>query len=186
MKKNLLFYLLVLLAFTITSCSKVSEDIQRDIVVTDSVFFDIPIITKISDSVTISGLENSTNFEAHLNAPDQGLNLTNLTSVKLKSFNLTLISIEGKVDTLNNFGNLQYVKIQIVDGVRIDSLASVRVPSSAINSSIDLPPVITPETLKTYLIGTTPRFNVIIKAKKATTTLLHVRAISTYSATLSR
>lgn len=186
MKSKILYIALIALVLTYISCSKISESLQRDTVITDSVFFEIPAITSLANEVTIS-IESPLNFGEQVNAQVQDLNIGNLSSVKLSSLDMDLMTRDsGVVDTANNFGNLQFVKMQVIDGVKTDSLASIRIPSAATNSALELTPVIKPETLKPYVSQSAVRYNVIVKAKKVTTTAMRVKIGAVYTFTLSK
>lgn len=186
MKSKILYIALIVLVLTYVSCSKISESLQRDTVITDSVFFEIPVITNIANEVTIANIESPLNFQEQVNAQIQDLNIGNLSSAKLKSINLDLISAASGVDTANTFGKLQSVKMQIADGIKADSLANVGITSASPGTALALTPVILPETLKPYVSGSVVRYNVIVKAKKITTTAMKVKIEAVYTFTLSK
>jgi hypothetical protein len=186
MKSKILYIALPALIFIYTSCSKISESLQRDTVITDTVSFEIPVITNIADPVTISNIESPLNFEEQVNAQVQGLSIANLSSVNLRSIDLGLISAESGVDTANTFGKLQSIKLQIGDGIKTDSLARISIASTGPTSTLTLTPVILPETLKPYLSGSSVRYEVIVKAKKVTTKVMKVKIGAVYRVTLSK
>jgi hypothetical protein len=186
MKSNILYIALIALVLTYVSCNKISESLQRDTVIMDSVLFKIPVITNVANEVTIS-IASPLNFEEQVNAQVQGLSLADLSSVKLRSADLDLLSRDsGAVDTATNFGNLLSVKMQIADGIKADSLASIRIPSASLSATLTLVPVILPETLKPYVSGSAVRYNVLVKAKKTTTKVMEVKMRAVYTFTLSK
>lgn len=185
MKSKIFYIALIVLALTYASCSKISESIQQDTIIIDTVSFQIPVITNIANADTISNIESPLNFGEQVNAQVQGLSLGNIRSVRLKSMNLNLISAASGVDTANTFGKLLSVKMQITNGIKADSLASIRITSANPNTALALTPVIVPEILKPYVSGSAVRYNVIIRAKRTTTTVMKVKIEAAYTLTLT-
>lgn len=186
MKIKILYIALITLALTYISCNKISETLQRDTVITDTVSFEIPVITNITNEVTIANIESPLNFQEQVNAQVQDLNSGNLRSVKLKSINLDLISDASGVDTANTFGKLQSVKMQISDGIKADSLGSIRIASAAPSTTLALTPVIVPDTLKPHVSESAVRYNVIVRAKKVTTKVMKVKIGAVYTFSLAK
>lgn len=184
MKNKIRYFSSIVLVLTYVSCSKISDTLQMDIVVTDTISFEVPIITNFTDTVFISNIEGSVNFADQLNDQKRALSISNLKNVKLKSFDLDLISESSVVDTANTFGKLQFIKLQIPDGVKSDSLARINITSSAISTSLALTPVISPETLKRHVTGPPLSYKLSIKAKSQTTSKLKVKGTAIYIATL--
>lgn len=184
MKNKILYILLPAFLFIYVSCNKISESLQRDAVIIDTVSFEIPIIANIADTITISKIESPININEQVNAQIQDLSIDNLTSVKVSSIDLGLVSGES-VDTVNNFNILQTIRLQIADGIKTDSLASINITSGS-TSTLALTPVILPETLKPYLSGPSLFYNVTIKAKGVTTAVMKVKARAVYNISLTK
>jgi hypothetical protein len=192
MKSNILYLAVPILVMYFTSCSKIAEHLERDVQVTDTVYFEIPTITDISKPVTIAGIASSINLEQQIQAQVQDLSVANLSSAKLRRMDLDLAFVgkdslgRDSIDTENNFGNLQSIKFELTQGAKTDSLSSVIVTSAAKTSNLSLTLRISPETLKSYLPGSGMQYSVILRAKKATTKKMFVRAAAWYTVTLSK
>lgn len=192
MKNKILFISLPILVLLYTSCNKISENIERDIIFKDSVFFDIPVLGSITDSYTLPDLQSAVNIGDQINNQVKGFTTDHIKQIKITSLNMLLGITEkdkngrDSVDTQNNFGNLETVKWEITKGTEINSVGNVSVSSTGVLSTLAIPLSIPPETLKPYLIGDTKKYRITVKAKKTTNKLMKVKALINYTATLSR
>lgn len=185
MKNKVLYIAVILLVVIYTSCSKIAENLQRDAIVTDTVYFEIPVISTLDNALTLPNVATTINLENQINAQVQDLRASNLHSVKLKSIHLGLAEIvKDSIDTKNNFANLQSIKFSLTDGSKTDSLASVSIPSKTLSRGLSLNPVILPETLKPYISKPAMKYSITIKAKEVTTAVMTVGAAMSYTVTL--
>lgn len=187
MKSKTLYIALLAFAIVYTSCSKITEDIQEDIFVNDTLFFDIPILTDLTTSTTISGIVSEVNLDEQIKKSLNNFTATNIKTTKITSLNLFLGRIpKDSIDTKNNFGNLETIKFGTSPGGNVGNLASLTIPSTSTISNLALPPTILPDDLKSFLTNPLKTYNVVVKAKKVTTTPLKVLAIASYTITLSK
>lgn len=185
MKNIVLYFLLPSFVIVYSACSKITENLQRDAVVTDTIFFDIPIISTITTPITVANIATTINLESQINAQVQDLSASNLSSVNLKSINIALDeSVGDSIIAKNNFANIESIKINLMDGSRTDSLASIFIPSKAVSRGIALEPVMQPEILKTYISNPAMKYSVTFKPKDTTTRVIKVRMASSYTVTL--
>ncbi len=188
MKTTALFIILLSLTITCTiSCNKISESIQRDVVVTDTVLFDIPVLSSITSTTTIPDISPIVNLSDEIHKQVNNFDVSNVSSVKLKSLDMALGLIpEDSVDAKNNFGNLETIKFQIATGAQQEEIANTAISSPSILGALALSPVVRADVLKSYLTDGASHYNVLVKAKTATTTVMQVRAAITYTVTLAK
>ncbi|MEQ7799505.1 hypothetical protein ABDJ41_06795 [Pedobacter sp. ASV1-7] len=192
MKNTAINILLFSIVTTCISCSKISENIEQDIIVNDTAFFDIPVINSITTTTPISGIPFTLNLEEEVKSGLNKYTIDQIKSTKLRSMNLSLAFIgkdtSGKdsLDTKNNFGNLESVKFRIAANSSLANLANTTITSSGTIGALALTPVIVPDSLRTFITNPTKTYHVIIKAKAITTLPMRVRATSTYTITLAK
>ncbi|MNE34381.1 hypothetical protein D3C80_1281010 [compost metagenome] len=192
MKNTALNIVLFSIVITCISCSKISENIQQDIVVNDTVFFNIPVLNSITSTTPISGIPFTLNLEEEVKSGLNKYTIDQIRSTKLRSMNLSLAFIgkdtSGKdsIDTKNNFGNLESVKFRISANGSFANLANTTITSSGTVGALALTPVIVPDSLRTFLTNPAKTYEVLVKAKTVTTLPMRVRATSTYTITLAK
>lgn len=192
MKNTALNIVLFSIVITCISCSKISENIQQDIVVNDTVFFDIPVLNSITSTTPISGIPFTLNLEEEVKSGLNKYTIDQIKSTKLRSMDMSLAFIgkdtSGKdsIDTKNNFGNLESVKFRIFANGSFANLANTTITSSGTVGALALTPVIVPDSLRTFLTNPTKTYEVLIKSKTVTTLPMRVRATSTYTITLAK
>lgn len=170
-----------------TSCNKITESLQRDALIVDTVYFEIPVIENLSNEVTLPDIATTIDLEAQIKAQVQNLTASNLQSARLKNLHLALAEIKkDSIDTENNFANLQSIKLSLTDGSKTDSLANITIPSKNLSRALALTPVILPETLKPYLSSSSMKYRITVKAKKITAKVMYVGAAASYTVTLSK
>lgn len=171
-----------------TSCSKFSESVQRDTEITDTVYFEIPIIDNISKEVVLPDLATTIDLEAQVRAQVQDLTASNFQSARLKSMHLGLAEVKkDSIDVENNFANLQFIKFSLSDGSNTDSLATVVIPSTpAVSRGLALSPVMASEKFKVYLSNPSMKYRITVKARKVTNKVMRVGAAASYIVTLSK
>lgn len=186
MKNTYLFIILFSLAYA-TSCNKISESIQRDVVVADTVEFDIPVLSSTTTTTTIPDIGTIVNLSDEIHKQDNNFDVINVSTIKLKSLDMALLLIAGdSVDAKNNFGNLETIKFQIATGAQQEEIANTAISSPSILGALALSPVVRADVLKSYLTDGASHYNVLVKAKVATTTIMTARAAMTYTVTLSK
>lgn len=187
MKNRTLNIVLFSLMTGSTSCNKISEDIQQDIVIVDTVYFDVPILSTDSSSAVIPGIKLSFDLEKEVKNNVNSFTLDQIKGTKIKELNLALGLIsEDSIDVKNNFSNLASAKFRITASRSFANLANSVNPMGGTTGSVALSPVIIPDSLKTFLLNPARTYEVTVKARKATTTPLAVRAAATYILTLSK
>ncbi|SMC95718.1 hypothetical protein [Pedobacter nyackensis] len=190
MKNSRLNIALLSLIFAFTSCKKISESIQQDIIVNDTTSFEIPVLSNINSPATIAGIPSHLNLEEQLRNTPNNFTIEHITAVKMKSLALLLdsikIDLKNIIDTNNNFGNLETIRFRIATGGNVSNIANASVTSSSISGSLSLTPDILPDTLKSFIIQPSRTYNIVVKAKTATATPMKVKARAVYTITLSK
>lgn len=188
MKNSRLNIALLCLIIIYTSCNKITESIQQDIIVRDTVYFDIPVLSSITGMTTISEISSTFNLEKQIKENINNFSIDQVQATKLKSLNIFLYPVinTDSIDVKNNFGNLENVKFRISTGGNINDVANTSITSNSVIQAAALTPTIEPEALKPFLIQPSKTYSVIVKAKTVTNTTLQVAAIATYTVTLSK
>lgn len=187
MKNRTLNIALFSLLIAITSCNKISEEIQQDIVINDTVYFEVPILSTDNSSAVIPSIPLSFDLEEQVKNSVNSFTLDQVKGTKIKDLNLALgVDKEGAVDTINNFSNLASVKFKITAPGSFGNLANSATPMGGTIGTATLTPVIIPDSLKTFLLNPARTYEVTVKARKATTTPMAVRAAATYIITLAK
>lgn len=180
---------IALLSFFIafTSCNKISESIQQDLVLRDTIDFTIPVLSLSPTSVIIDPISSNLNLQEQLKNNINSFNINEIRNTNIKTLNLKIDTIKGGIiDTANNFGKLESIKFRIKSNGNAKEMASINIPSRSAIGDLALTPVIMPDTLKPILIGSPITYSAVIKAKAATKIPMVVRAIATYTVTLSK
>ncbi|SDJ55825.1 hypothetical protein SAMN04487898_103251 [Pedobacter sp. ok626] len=192
MKSKIIYIVLLSFVIVYTSCSKITEDIQEDIFIKDTVSFEIPVLTDLTSSPAITEIKSTLNLEEQVKKSANNFTIENIKTTKITSLNLILAPIilnptkdSLGIDPNNNFGNLETLKFGISAGGNTGNIANVIIPQTSKTSNLSLTPSILPEELKPFLINS-PNYNVIVKAKKITTTPMKVAIAATYTITLSK
>lgn len=187
MKNRTLNIALLSLIITFTSCNKITESIQQDIIIKDTVYFDIPVLSSTSTLTTIPEISSKLNLENEIRNSINNFTISNVKATKITSLNLALGLIgKDSIDAKNHFGNLETLRFRIAANGNFGNLASTTISSSVINGAIALTPSIAPDSLMSFLTNPSKTYNVIVKAKAITTTTMKVRAAATYTITLSK
>jgi hypothetical protein len=187
MRNRTLNIALLSLIVTFASCNKITESVQQDIIVNDTVYFDIPALTSTTTLTTISGISSNLNLESEIKNSVNDFTLSSVKATKITSLNLALGLIgNDSIDVSNNFGNLETLRFRISANDRFANLSNTTITSSAKSGSMALTPTIAPDSLISFLINPSKTYNVIVKAKTITTTTMKVRAAATYTITVSK
>lgn len=185
MKNILLNIVLLFLIIAWGACNKISEDIQQDIIVNDTVEFDIPAIETTIRSATIPQIQSTLNLEKELDININNFTVANVKATRLTGLSLDLVITDGKIDSANNFGNLENLRFRIAANGGIKEMANTSITSSGVISAVALVPNISPDSLRSFLLS--PKtYNVIVRIKKATTAKMRVKATARYTITLAR
>lgn len=194
MKNRLLNIVLLSLIIAFTSCNKITESIQQDLIINDTVYFEIPALSTITTETTIPDISSKINLENEIENNINRFAISDVKTTKLTSLNLTLAKIivdeENKKDTIidndNNFGNLETLRFRIASNGNFRNLATTTISSGGTSGFLTLTPTIAPDSLKPFLINPSKTYNIIVKAKKITTTPMKVQAAARYTITLSK
>ncbi len=186
MKNRLLNIALLYLIIAFTSCNKITESIQQDIIVNDTVYFEIPTLDS-GGSAPAEVKKQTLRLEEEIKKSLNNFTPENIKATNIKSLFLALLPIEkDSIDAKNNFGNLGTIKFNIAANGNISNIANTSITSSSVIDFLSLTPGIQPETLKPILINPSKTYDIIVKAKAPTTTPMIVAALATYTITLSK
>lgn len=185
MKNRILNIALLSLIVVCISCNKITESIQQDIIVNDTVEFDIPVLSSTTTLTTISKIKSNLKLEDQLSNSINNFTAADIKYTKITSLNLDLDYVDS-IPSLNNLGNLETIRFRIAGNSSINNLANASIPSSSKSASLSLTPTIIPDTLKSFLINPEMTYEIIIKAKTVTTLPMKVKASATYTITVSK
>ena len=185
MKNRFLNIALLFLILACAACNKIEENIQQDILITDTFDFEIPVIDTTVKVATIPGIKSNLDLENELSKSSNNFTMANLKATKITSLNVGLLTRDGKMDSVNNFGQLESVRFRIAANGVIKQMASASIASSGNVGAIPFVLSIPADSLKSFL--TSPRtYNLVVRIKKATTAVIRARATASYTITLAK
>lgn len=174
----------VITFFMLFSCSKVTESVQRDIVVMpDSIQFIIPEISNVDlADTTLATIPVQIDLDALIKSKAPNFGISNLQSIRLTSLAISLVN----PDTLNNFQNIQTLTVSIeAPGKNGATLISVpNIPDSRI-SGLNLPITSQIIDLKELLTAPSVYYRLRGRARRTTAIALTAYAKFTYTITLT-
>ncbi|MBB2148387.1 hypothetical protein [Pedobacter gandavensis] len=190
MKANLLLIAATLL-LALSACNKISESIQRDVIIKpDSILFSIPPKASSQDSAIINDLPTTVNIINEINnLGGETFGLDNITNVRLSNISITYVpKTKDSVDTKNNFSNIGSIMLNLNNGLKRDSLAKVVNTGSidAVSRIFTLTPVMKEELLKEYLNLGNLKYSLVIKFRKPTTDTIKAKISASYTLTLKK
>lgn len=188
MNRSKFLLLATILLSALAACNKVSESIQRDLITTPTpLIFNIPIANTLTP-IQIDTLPVVVSISNTIAEQTKGeFTVNELTKVKLSSFLVDLVlSKTDTIDTKNNLGNIESIKVMISGGGSTDSLAKVSNTSDAVLGSLTLTPQIAPDKLKAYLSSSDLKYKINIKVRTPTTRIITARATPVYTLTLQK
>ncbi|WP_316820159.1 hypothetical protein [Pedobacter gandavensis] len=193
MKANLLLIVAILiLAFS--ACNKISEDIQRDLIISpDSIKFSIPPMTVNGDSIVIDNLPTTlviNNFLDSLNRQGGEIySVNNISEIRLSNFTVDLIP--NKNDTVNNrsnFSSIGLINANLSSGTQKDKLAEITNNSSldSFSAKLTLKQVMSNDLLRNYLNNGNLKYSLVIKPRKSTIDTIKAKIGTSYTMTLKK
>ena len=187
MKKRTLNIVLISLIAVCCACNKITENIEQDVIVYDTVKFEIPILSSTTNTVTTSEIPSTLDLEKQLNNNLNNFSIGNIKSTKVSRLSLILEPlVKDSIDARNNFGNLEIVRFRIATNGSFGNLADTIISSTGRIGSLTLTPNNIPDSLMSFLSGASKNYSVLVKAKVATTAVMKVKAAATYTITLSK
>lgn len=180
---------LLVLVITCSSCSKISSDVRRDLILKDSVEFEIPILNSIKDTTqTTTGVDIPLDLD-NLN-PDNTENFSreNITRIRISSFRMVLIDslLDSATLANNNFSNLQRIKAELVVNGKGQNFANLDNSSTSLIKSYNLIVNIPQDTATKYLLNPSVTYTFRYKARTETKTVLKAKAFADYVVTLEK
>lgn len=179
MKKPLLLLLMISSAFMVTSCKKLKEATEQNVSITpNSVEFNIDPIATTNTVTTIGTINVDIDLNALVKQYAAGFGVNNIKSIKIKSFKIDLVN--GS-DASNNLANLESLSGEIsATGkssqaiVNLNSNPDVQATSITIPSSGDI-------ELKDFVAGTSVKYTLKGKLRRATTKTLRAKITAEYA-----
>lgn len=190
MKTNL-FLIAVTLLLAFSACNKVSESIQRDVIIKpDTILISIPPMLVNRDSVIISNLPTTVNIaDSIAKLGGESFSVNEIASARLSNFTFTYVpKVKDSVSVRNNFSNIGSVRVNLVSGIKKDSLAKFINTSSidAISTGFSLTQVMNADLLKNYLNDGALTYTMVIKPRKSITDTIKAKVSARYTLTLSK
>ena len=190
MKTNL-FLIAVTLLLAFSACNKVSESIQRDVIIKpDTILISIPPMLVNRDSVIINNLPTTVNIaDSIAKLGGESFSVNEITSARLSNFSFTYVpKVKDSVSVRNNFSNIGSVRVNLVSGIKKDSLAKFINTSSidAISTGFNLNQVMNADLLKNYLNDGALTYTMVIKPRKSITDTIKAKVSASYTLTLSK
>lgn len=190
MKTNL-FLIAVTLLLAFSACNKVSESIQRDVIIKpDSILISIPPMLVNRDSTVIKNLPTTVNIPAAIGSlGGENFSVADISSARLSNFSFTYVSkVRDSVDLSNNLSNIGSIRVNLVSGSKIDTLATFNNTSSvdAVSTNLNLNQVMNKDLLKSYLNDGNLTYTMVIKPRKSMTDTIKAKISASYTLTLSK
>ena len=174
-------FITVIIAFLgiISSCGKISESLERDVIVSpDQIAFDIPLVKSTDSLKQIGTIPVTMNFDSLIRQQTTELGVGNAISFHLNAFQLTLDSIAED----SNFGNFERINVYIVSDSQAEVLiAQIEGNPNSKNGSLNIPLVANRPDLKNFLSSDSFRFSLKGKARNPTTYVMPAKANMRYS-----
>lgn len=189
MKSKTFYISLFSILLVYSSCSKLSENIEQDIVINDTVYFEIPILSSTTTTVAIPAVKPTLNLEEQLKNNLNNFTMANIKATKMTRLNMALGLVGPNLDSIdvnNNFGNLETVKFAFSPDEKTANLANLTIVSTAKSGALTLTPIISPDSLRPYLTDQSTNYYIRVKAKTVTTTVMKVQAAASYTITLAK
>ena len=186
MKTHTLYFLPLLLALVVSSCSKVSEEIQRDAIILDSVDYTIPVMTEVDSAYAFTGIQLPLNPGAKIGQL-QGFTEANIKSIKLSRMAIVLKYLPNtdSIDVANHFGNFQSLRFSIPNGATPLNIASATISSASVNGAINLITNSSME-LKPLLGANAATGTLTARTRTATTKPIFVTIYAWFTVTVSK
>lgn len=185
MRTRLLFLSAVALTLTYAACSKISESLERDVIIKpDTLLFNIPLLPTTTAAVSTGDLAFTLNLQNELDKQKQGLKISNIYNTKITSFKIDII--KDTSDKVNSFGNIDTLSVLLSNASAVDTLAKVINPSSATLLSWTLPTRLTGSALQNILAAPPLKYRIRFKARTATTLPMKARIIAVYTLQLKQ
>lgn len=108
-KASIPLILVPLTLLIISSCSKFSESIQRDVVIPDTLGFSIPSILTTRDATKIVQFSSTLGLETTIKNNAAGFSIADLKKTKVSSIILTLPT----ADTLSDYSFIEKISLKI-------------------------------------------------------------------------
>jgi len=183
-KHTLFTTLLITISVSIFSCSKVSESLERDVIVRpDQIDFEIPLVESTESEESLGTIPVTMNFDSLIREQTIDLGVENAMSFHLTSLQLTLDSVSDD----SNFGNFERINIYIQsDSQPAILVAKLEGNPNSKNGSLSIPLVANRPELKDFLSSSSFKFNLKGKARNPTTFAMKATATMSYSLKVGR
>jgi hypothetical protein len=180
MKNSTKLLTAVVLLFTFSSCSKIKEATQRDIVVTPgAINFTIPVTASTTDQ-TFGEQNVDLDLNALIKAQASEFGEDNVKKVKIKTITLEVLNKDANND-ISNFEKFD-VKIS-TGGTPVSIAANTTIPNTPGLATITVEPTGSTD-LKSYLTASSFKYALTGKLRKATTIALQIKLTATYDFTV--
>ncbi|SMC96308.1 hypothetical protein [Pedobacter africanus] len=183
MKNKILFISLPILVLLYMSCNKISESIERDIIINDTSFFDIQPLDTVAP-VTIPNIITGADLETEIREQAKSFTSGNIRSIKLN--NLIIALNTTKIDTGNNLANLRAIKLSINSGGKTTTMGSTTITTKAATGNLALTVGISADSLRYHLANTPKTYSITLKAKKKTDTIMNAVVLTRYVVSLAK
>lgn len=178
-KHTLFTALLIAISISIFSCGKISESLERDVIVSpDQIDFEIPLVENTDSEGSLGTIPVSMNFDSLIREQTTELGVENAMSFHLTSLQLTLDSTAEE----SNFGNFERINVYIQSDSEPEILiAKLDGNPNSKNGNLNVPLVANRPDLKNFLSSPSFKFNLKGKARNPTTYVMKATATMSYS-----
>lgn len=186
MKSYSLYILTALLALLYSSCSKVSERIQRDAIILDSVDYTIPVMSEVDSAYVLTGVDLPLDPGSKIGQLN-GFSAADISSIKLSRMGIVLKPLAGtdSIDAANHFGNFQSLRFSIPNGTTPLNIANTTISSASVNRVLNLTTDASIE-LKPYVGSSTSNSTLTLRTRSVTTKAMNVRIFAWFTVTVSK
>lgn len=177
-------YLALFATTTILSCTKINEEIQRDLSIPgEASSFNTPILTNIEDQVSLAVITVNPNLNTLIPAGDSQFSFEDLQSAKITEIKLTF----SNADTTSNLANFTALTVDIEANGQAKRTVANRVSNNDVDAnSITLALTNATYDYRDYLTGTSVKYSISGLLRRPTEKVLSTKITPRYLVTLAR
>ncbi|MGY4384222.1 hypothetical protein ACVWYN_001248 [Pedobacter sp. UYP24] len=166
------------LSLLLLSCSKINDSTKMDISLSPTITkFDIPINSSLAIGNTIAEITTAVNLDSLIKVQAPRFSTSNITSMKMTSFTL---SLTDSVEVENNFANIANIDVSVQGGGQNSNTIASLSNGEAMAGVLSIPIRSTDNDLRPFLNDGQVKYLLIGKLRKETTKILKAKATVTY------
>jgi hypothetical protein len=178
MKKSSILFPALALLIVFSSCKKIKEATQRDVIITpDAIEFTIPVITTTTEGTLTSVTESDFDLDELIKSAASEFGEDNIKKITIQSVKIELLNS----NTTNKIGNFESLSLSInAPGATEATVAAVTAIPAEATTSLEIP-ITGNNELKTYLGASSFTYTVKGRARTVTTIPLQAKLTAKYT-----